>query len=697
MKTQIRTAFFSFILTSLLAFTAHAARNDQQIIAPAKAHSDVAKEVVRRLERQHYIGRKLSEGLSSRFLDNYLERLDGNHSILLQSDVEQFNDYRYQLGPQLKSGNLSGGFDIYNRYQSRLVSQLEHIVESLSTMIEEMDYQEDESLQIDRSALPRPKTEAEALDLWRKRIKSRVISLRQADKEQKDIVELLSKSYKNQLTRVKQTNAEDVFQLYINALTELYDPHTNYLSPVTSENFNINMSLSLEGIGAVLQSEDEFTKVVRLVHAGPADKQGDLQPSDRIVGVGQGTGSDITDVIGMRLDEVVKLIRGKKGSTVRLEVIPVSAKTDAERQVISIVRNTVKLEEQSAQKSIIEIPDGDKTVRIGVIDVPTFYIDFSAVRTDPNYKSTTRDVKKLLDELVMQGVDGIIIDLRENGGGSLQEASELAGLFIESGPIVQLRHSSARVFAEGKRLSSPYYNGPLAVMINRLSASASEIFAGAIQDYQRGIVLGSQSFGKGTVQVLSKLSQGQIKMTESKFYRVSGDSTQHRGVVPDITFPTLYDTTKVGESSHEHALLWDRIKPTRFDRYFDIQAMLPELQTNHEKRIGKDPDFIFLQDQLALIEEARKINQISLNEKKRQLQRLEDDEKRLLIENKRRKAKGEELLTKLDEATKEEEKPQDKSDEDDDGDKEPDTLLKEAGNILVDALPLFHQPKFALH
>ena len=694
MKTLAPTILLSFILTSLLAFTAHAVPSDIQLISPTQEHSKVAVEVVRRLERQHYVGRKLTEGMSSRFLDNYLERLDGNHSILLQSDVEQFNDYRYQLGPQLKSGNLSAGFKIYNRYQSRLVSQLEHIVDSLPAMIENLDYQVDEALLIDRSAQPRPQTKAEALDLWRKRIKSRVISLRNADKEQKDIIELLSKRYKNQLTRVKQTNAEDVFQLYINALTELYDPHTNYLSPVTSENFNINMSLSLEGIGAVLQNEDEFTKVVRLVHAGPADKQGELQPSDKIVGVGQGSAGDITDVVGMRLDEVVKLIRGKKGSTVRLEVIPVSAKTDAERKVISIVRNTVKLEEQSAQKRIIEIPDGDRSVRIGVIDIPTFYMDWEGARNNDSYKSTTRDVKKLLDELTSAGVEGIILDLRENGGGSLMEANNLTGLFIESGPTVQLKHSSSRVYSDGKRLASPYYNGPLAVMVNRLSASASEILAGAIQDYQRGLIIGSQSFGKGTVQVMSKLSHGQLKITESKYYRISGDSTQHRGVVPDIIFPTLYDTDKVGESSHDHALLWDRIRPTRFDRYFDIQAMLPELQARHEKRVEKDPDFIFLQDQLSLIEEARKINEISLNEKKRQQQRLEDDEKRLVIENKRRAAKGEELLAKLEDAVKEEEAQEDKNDDDE---KEPDTLLKEAGHILVDALPLFRQPKFALH
>jgi carboxyl-terminal processing protease len=686
--TVIKRSFLHTLLfAALLPLAVNAKSIDNAEIVYSSEQAKAAIEVVKRLEQQHYVGRKLSPKLSSRLLDNYLKRLDGSRSILLESDILSFEQYRNNLGTELKAGNLSSGFAIYNRYQQRLVSQLENIVNTLPAIIDEMEFDQDEELLIDRAEQNWPKSEAEAFDLWRKRIKSRVISLRLADKEADAIVELLQKRYRNQLSRVKQANEEDIFQLYINSLTELYDPHTNYLSPVTSENFNINMSLSLEGIGAVLQSEDEYTKVMRLVHAGPAAKQGELQPSDRIVSVGQGLDGDLVDVVGMRLDEVVKLIRGKKGSTVRLEVIPVSAKTDDERKVIEIVRNTVKLEEQSAQKKIIEIPNGDSSVKVGVIDIPTFYIDFEALRRrDPNYKSTTRDVKKLLDELVADGVEGIIIDLRENGGGSLQEANALTGLFIESGPTVQIRHSSSRVFREGKRRNAPYYDGPLAVVINRLSASASEIFAGAIQDYQRGLIVGSQSFGKGTVQVLNKLSQGQLKITESKFYRVSGDSTQHRGVIPDVTFPTLYDMEKVGESSLKHALLWDRISSTQHKRYYDFESSLTELKDKHAKRIAKDPDFIFLHDQLALIEQARQVTHISLNETVRQQQRDHEKQKSLDIENKRRSAKGEHLLSSIEEATANE------SEEEE----QPDTLLKEAGHILIDALPIFQQPAFAL-
>jgi carboxyl-terminal processing protease len=688
---SIGLAFLLLLTSAVTAKTVALAE-----VSFSKEQTAVSKTIVSSLENNHYIGKKLSPQLSSRFYDNYLSRLDGSRSVLLQSDLEEFEVYRDSIGERLKNGDLTPGFAIYNRFQQRLIGQLSKIVDDLPSMIAAMDFQRDETLLIDRTELNWPKTEAEAMELWRKRIKSRVISLRLAGKEQDSIVDLLHKRYKNQLHRIEQANAEDAFQLYINSLTELYDPHTNYLSPVSSENFTINMSLSLEGIGAVLQTEDEFTKVVRLVHAGPADKQGELQPADKIVGVGQGVDGEIVDVIGLRLDEVVKKIRGKKGSTVRLEVIPVSAKSDAERKVIAIVRNTVKLEEQSAQKRLIEIPHGDSVKKVGVIDIPTFYIDFEALRRrDPNYKSTTRDVKKLLDELIAEGAEGIIIDLRENGGGSLQEANALTGLFIDSGPTVQIRHSSSRVFREGKRRSTPYYNGPLAVMVNRLSASASEIFAGAIQDYKRGIIVGSQTFGKGTVQVLNKLELGQLKMTESKFYRISGDSTQHRGVIPDITFPTLYDKEKVGESSLEHALLWDRISATKHNRYFDINAIVPELLSKHQQRIKTDPDFVFLKDQLELVEASRKITHISLNEATRQTQQEEEKARALAIENKRRKAKGEELLTSLDEEKETVESELAKED-DNEQDEQPDALLKEAGRILIDALPVFKQERYAL-
>jgi carboxyl-terminal processing protease len=444
-----------------------------------------------------------------------------------------------------------------------------------------------------------------------------------------------------------------------------------------------------------LQLEDEYTKVARLVPKGPADKQGELHASDRIVGVGQDEDGEIEDVVGWRLDEVVELIRGPKDSTVRLEVIPAKSKSSDQRKVITIVRNKVKLEEQSAQKKILDIPNGEQTLKVGVIDIPAFYIDFEAMRRgDKDYKSTTRDVKKLLAELQEEGVDGIVVDLRNNGGGSLQEANELTGLFIEYGPTVQIRHSSRRVWRDGKRLKTEYYDGPLVVLINRLSASASEIFAGAIQDYERGIIVGDRSFGKGTVQTMVPLTEGQLKITESKFYRISGESTQHRGVVPDLTFPSLYDPEEIGESSLDHALNWDQINPVRHRRYNDLSTLLPSLNGLFDERSVHNPDFIYLEEQVNLAQQTRGIEELPLNEEARLALRESQEEKALVIENKRRKAKGEELLTSLDdEELDEEEAADDEADEEADAtdseeEEKDDVLLTEAGNVLVDALML---------
>ncbi len=521
------------------------------------------------------------------------------------------------------------------------------------------------------------------------------MSLRLAGKKPEDIAKLLEKRYRNQLNRTRQYySADDVFQSYMNALAGLYDPHTNYFSPRTSENFNINMSLKLEGIGAVLQADDEYTKVMRLIAAGPADKAGELKAADRIVGVGEGKNGEIQDVVGWRLDDVVDLIRGPKGSTVRLEIIPASAKSDAERKKISIVRNEVTLEEQSAKKRVLTINQNGRNLKIGVIEVPEFYADFDAKqRGDTEYKSTTRDVQKLLSELMAEDVNGVIIDLRENGGGSLDEANTMLGLFIDQGPVVQIRPASARPYIRGKPRSGPYYDGPLAVVTNRLSASASEIFAGAIQDYQRGLIIGDQTFGKGTVQQLMELQHGALKLTESKFYRISGDSTQNRGVLPDITFPSLYDPKDVGESALDKAMIWDRIPAVQHKVYFDLQPVLQGLQAKHDARAKTDPEFIFLQGQLALVEEARKHTQLSLNEAVRRREMNDDKAKRLDLENHKRAALGEKPLTKLDD-----------SDDDDDGaaktkekdkDKAPDPLLNEAAHVLIDALPVYQKPSFA--
>ncbi|MFN2289144.1 MAG: carboxy terminal-processing peptidase, partial [Chromatocurvus sp.] len=543
--------------------------------------------------------------------------------------------------------------------------------------------------------------EAELDERWRKHLKNQALSLRLADKDEDDIADVLVKRYTRQLKRVAQYNAQDVFQVYANALTELYDPHTNYLSPRRSENFNINMSLSLEGIGAVLQSDDDYTKVVRLVAAGPADKQGDLRPSDRIVAVGQGEDGAMEDVVGWRLDEVVDLIRGPKDSTVCLGVMPgTPGATPEERKTIRIVRNTVKLEEQSAQKRILEVPAGndttDKTVKIGVIDIPAFYIDFDAMRRgEQDYKSTTRDVSRLLEELQQANVEGIIIDLRSNGGGSLQEANELTGLFIEYGPTVQIRHSSRRVWRDGKRLRSAYYEGPLMVMINRLSASASEIFAGAIQDYERGIIVGDRSFGKGTVQTMVPLEEGQLKVTESKFYRISGDSTQHRGVVPDIEFPSMFNAEEIGESSLDHALAWDQINPVRHRRYGDLDSVIPELDTLFNERKKDNGELNYLVEQFSMANDQSSVDRVSLNEGVRRARRESRMEQALAIENRRREARGKEPLASLDDDPVE----SDAANEDEEAvagnehgiDNGDDVLLVEAGNIFADTLLMREQ------
>ena len=696
-RTSLHLALFIALL-SLAGLSYGKPVEKQEALEFTPLQSSTAQEIATKLQSRHYVSHSFNDRVSSQFLDNYIQRLDSNRTLFLQSDLDEFEVYRDKLDDTLKKGDLDPGLVIFNRYQQRLLARLEANIKAVPIMVETMDFNIDENIQIDRSEEPWPESQADADELWRKIIKSRVLSLKIADKDNEEIVTLLTKRYQNQVNRIKQSRSEDAFQIYMNSLAELYDPHTSYLSPASSENFNINMSLKLEGIGAVLQSKNEYTKVVRLVAAGPADKQGQLQPSDRIVAVAQGKDGEFQDVVGMRLDEVVHLIRGPKDSLVRLEVIPVSAKSDDEHQVIDIVRNTVKLEEQSAQKEIIEVMDNDRVIKIGVIDIPAFYVDFEAMRRgDVDYKSTTRDVQKLLKELIDDGVAGIIIDLRENGGGSLQEANALTGLFIDSGPTVQIRHSSTRIYREGKRRSSEFYKGPLVVLINRLSASASEIFAGAIQDYQRGLIVGAQSFGKGTVQSLTPLQQGQLKITESKFYRISGDSTQHRGVIPDILFPTLYDTDKVGESSLPNALPWDRIDPVRHPRYFDFNAALPQLKSSHQQRMATDPDFIFLNDQIVLMEEVRKTEYISLQEKARRLERDESKSKSLAIENKRRLAKGLEPLDALEDDKDEEELDTAANTADDeDKDEDTDPLLLETGRILIDSTPVYFKPRVAV-
>lgn len=715
------------IIASLLAPIAPAGA----AITFTEGQRETAAELVEQLEERHYSKRGYDDELASEHLDNFLDSLDGGRMFFTAADVADFEIHRASIDDEVRAGRLDAGLEIFNRYHDRLLTRLRDVVDTLPERIAALDFTLDEGYALDTEDRPWAANEAELDERWRLQLKNQVLNLRLADKPEDEIVETLTRRYRNQLGRVEQYNAQDAFQIFANALTELYDPHTNYFSPRRSENFNISMRLSLEGIGAVLSSQDEYTRVARIVPAGPADKQGQLKPSDRIVAVAQGDDGAYEDVIGWRLDEVVELIRGPKGSTVRLQVLPDKAGADAKREEVKIVRNEVKLEEQSAQKRVIEMPrgeDGEGTVRVGVIDIPTFYIDFEAMRRgDEEYKSTTRDVRRLLEELEEENVDGLIIDLRNNGGGSLQEANDLTGLFIEYGPTVQIRHSSRRVWRDGKRLRSSYYDGPLLVMINRLSASASEIFAGAIQDYKRGLVVGDRSYGKGTVQTMVPLTEGALKITESKFYRISGDSTQHRGVVPDIELPSLYDPEKIGESSLDHALDWDQINPVRHRRYSNVDALVPQLAELFDDRSRGNPEFRYLTEQIAVADANRDINSVSLNEAVRRAEREEREARALAIENRRREALGLESVASLEALDEDDSDDTDSAEETDSADDEElasvddatsdgtdageidddtlisaedlasdDVLLSEAGHILVDAL-LLQEQAYALN
>ncbi|MBY4678667.1 carboxy terminal-processing peptidase [Marinobacterium arenosum] len=672
------------VLSSLLLAGSPVASAALQL-SPEPIHKITAMEIVEGLQVGHYAQKALDDNLSSSLLQAYLDDLDPSRSHFMLSDIDRFEHYGSTLDDDLKRGDLSKAYEIYNRYLGLAEERLQYSIRLLEENLDSFRFDVDESLDTDRSDAPWIASQQEMDELWRKRVKSALLNLKLADKPLEDARDTLLKRYRGQLERLQQINSEDVFQRYANSLTELYDPHTQYFSPQRSENFQINMSLSLEGIGAVLQRENEYTKVVRLVPAGPADKSGQLQPADLIVGVGQGEDGEIEDVVGWRLDEVVQLIRGPKDSTVRLEVIPADAEDSHQRKIIKIKRSKVKLEEQAAHKRVIDIDFHGNTFKIGVIEVPAFYIDFAALqRGDEDYKSTSRDVEKLIAELKQEKVNGIVIDLRNNGGGSLREANEMVGLFINRGPTVQIQDTNGRIDVLGDRDAKIAYEGPLAVLVNRLSASASEIFAGAIQDYQRGIVLGGQTFGKGTVQALHPLDHGQLKLTHAKFYRISGASTQHKGVEPDISFPTLYDSEDIGESALDGALAWDTVRPVRHGRFIGINPIMDELIKRHEQRAANDPDFIFMREQVQRLAELRDEDLMSLNEQTLKAERDEAENWQLGSENRRRIAKQQPPVSKLSELEKERK-------EDAQGrpiNPESEAILAESGRILVDLIDL---------
>ena len=689
MKHTLTRSALALVIGLAALPAAYAVSKAQQwdYLQPDRDQMIASLNVVELLKRHHYSKPPLDDARSRKMYAGYLKMLDPARLYFSAQDVQTFNRWETQFDDLLKAGDLKPGYSMYKRQLERLDQYLSYALDELNQGIEHIDFSITESFETDREKAQWA-TDDEALkDLWRKRLKDEVLRLKIANKEPAAIEKLLVKRYKNQQKRLQQTRSEDVFQAYINAFAQTYDPHTTYLSPDNAENFDINMSLSLEGIGAMLQGDNEHVKIVRLIPAGPAEKSKLVAPADKIIAVGQAD-KDLVDVIGWRLDEVVKLIRGPKGSQVRLEIIPASnAPNDQTSKVVTLTREAVKLEEQAAKKSILNLSKDGRDYKLGVIEIPAFYLDFKAYRAgDPEYKSTTRDVKRLITELQKEQVEGIVIDLRNNGGGSLQEATELTGLFIEQGPTVLVRNSDGRIDVLADEHKGAFYKGPLTVLVNRLSASASEIFAGAMQDYHRALIIGGQTFGKGTVQTIQPLNHGELKLTLAKFYRVSGQSTQHQGVIPDISYPADMDINEIGESALPEAMPWDSIKPALTPSNDPFKPFIAELKSRHDARTDNDPDFVFSRARLALTQRLMQDTEVSLNEAERRAQYAKIEQKQLDIENARRAKKGEEQLKTML-----------KEDEDDhiaevEKDKklkpEEDAYLSETGRILLDWLSL---------
>ncbi len=645
MKKQMLIAALACTMSAHLAVAqpekavAAAAPTTTPQLKPLAAQTQAALWASRVLARYHYKATPLDDALSEKIFDRYFKSLDSEKLYFVQSDIDQFAPMRAKLDDAINNENLTLPFSVYNLYTQRFGERMAYARQLLKG---KFDFTSDETVQLDREKADWAKSDDEVKDLWRKRVKNDWLRLKLAGKDDKAIRETLDKRYENYVTRIRKLNNEDVFQMFMNAYAMSIEPHTNYLGPRSAENFDISMRLSLEGIGATLQSRDEYTVLRELVPGSPAALSGKLKPGDRVVGVAQGTTGPMVEVLGWRIDDVVALIRGDKDSTVRLDVLPADAGTDGKHITVSLVRKKISMEEQSAKKSIIEVKDNGVKRRIGVISLPTFYQDFEARRKgDKEFKSATRDVARILGELKKEKVDNVLIDLRNNGGGSLTEAVELTGLFIDKGPVVQQRGADGKIDIESDTQAGLAWDGPVGVLINRGSASASEIFAAAIQDYGRGLIIGEPSFGKGTVQTMlaldrfapsEKVHYGELKMTIAQFFRINGGTTQLRGVTPDIKLPVTADTENFGESSYDNALPWVSIKAANYVPAGDLKELFAPLQKRHEARIAKDKDFQYLQEDIAEVTKLRKDNVISLNEAVRRKERDAQDARTRLRE-----------------------------------------------------------------
>ncbi|AOF54136.1 Tail-specific protease precursor [Pasteurellaceae bacterium NI1060] len=635
--------------------------SDIQIPSATEENLLATKRATTRLTQSHYRKFQLDDAFSEKIFDRYIKSLDYSRNTFLQSDIDELRQkYGTRLDDQLNQGDLSAAFAIYDLMMKR---RYERYVYALSLLDKEPNLNGKDQIEIDREKADFPKTEEEANRLWEERVKNDVINLKLKDKKWSEIKNKLAKRYNLAIRRLTQTKADDIVQVYLNAFAREIDPHTSYLSPRTAKSFNESMNLSLEGIGATLQSEDDETSIKSLVPGAPAERSKKLKAGDKIIGVGQEKG-EIEDIIGWRLEDIVDKIKGKKGTKVRLEVEPAKG---GKSRIITLVRDKVRIEDQAA-KLTVEKVEGEN---IGIIKIPSFYIGL------------TKDVKKLLLQAEKKQVKGLIVDLRENGGGALTEAVALSGLFITDGPVVQVRDAYQRIRVHEDDDRAEQYKGPLLVMINRFSASASEIFAAAMQDYNRGIVIGQNTFGKGTVQQsrslnfvydLDQTPLGILQYTIQKFYRINGGSTQLKGVSADIQFPEIIDAKEYGEEKEDNALPWDKIPASSYSETGNVRQYISELEKKHQARVEKEPEFIALNEELKIRDERRDRKFMSLNYQERKAENDSDDVRRLKNINDRFKREGKKLLKNIDALPKDYEAP--------------DFFLKEAEKMAADLVKL---------
>jgi carboxyl-terminal processing protease len=703
-KDMFKKLYILLILGTALACKA-APSKPPQTAGPGDLHPDeqqsvVLKEVAELISKYNYKKVELNDSISQVIFNRYIKSLDENHNYFLAADIKSFEPYKNVLDEDIREGNLDDVFFIFNTYKKRYN---EHIQYSLAQLDKTFDFNKNEDFTYDRDSLPYIASQAEMDSQWSQRVKYDLLNLKLANADMAKNKETLKKRYNNLLTQSNKLANTDVLQLFMDALTNAIDPHTNYFNPANAAEFNIDMSRSLEGIGASLLSENEYVTIKSVVPGGPADKSHMINIDDRIIGVAQGKTGEFQDIVGWRVDNAITLIRGSKGTVVKLKILPKGKNASDKPKIVEMVREKIILQDQSAKKEIRTYNENGKTVKIGIIYVPAFYLDFNAYKAgDPNYKSTTRDVKLILDTLKRENVDGVVMDLRQNGGGSLVEAVDLTGLFIKTGPVVQVRDTKNRVEVDEDEDPGIAWTGPMAVLVDRFSASASEIFSGAIQDYGRGMIIGTQTYGKGTVQSVIDLDQvispsikemlsnittkggakkpvgsmskfGQLNLTMAKFYRISGGSTQHKGVTPDISFPAVIPLDKYGEDTEPSALPYDMIKQSTYTKVGDFTTVLPQLNKMHQDRMTASPSYKYLLEDIADFKKRDNEKSVTLNEEQLKKQRDADEATSFERNNQRRVALGLPALKKGESRPKKEDL---------------DFLKIEAGQILTDYISL---------